>query len=93
MRTPDKKEIKDLAKIMLTLGNEEDLYDFLVDLCTPDELNSLYERWKVAKLVNQGIAYRQINEKTQVSTATITRVARSLNLGKGYRKALEKGKI
>jgi TrpR-related protein YerC/YecD len=41
------------------------------------------DRWKVARLLGQDISYRKINQLTGISTSTITRVARSLTLGKG----------
>lgn len=48
------------------------------------------DRWKTAKLLEESIPYREIYEKTGVSTATVTRVARSLSMGSGgYRLALD----
>ncbi|NQZ02098.1 MAG: helix-turn-helix domain-containing protein [Bdellovibrionales bacterium] len=66
---------------------------FLQDLCTPKELESLSDRWRVAQLIDKGMSYRDIAEKTSVSTATITRVGRSLKYGeKGYHWALAQKK-
>ena len=64
---------------------------FFADLCTPAELEALAGRWKVARLLDQGLPYREISEKTGISTATVTRVARCLTYGKdgGYRRALD----
>jgi TrpR-related protein YerC/YecD len=65
---------------------------FLEDLCTPAEILAMADRWRVAQLLDEGLPYRQIYEKTGVSTATVTRVARSLALGAGgYRAALARG--
>ena len=56
---------------------------FLRDLCTISEIKSMSERFEVAKQVQEGIPYRQINKNTGVSTATITRVAYWLHHGEG----------
>lgn len=80
-----------LIKVLQTLGSEEEFSKFFADLCTPAELKSMADRWRVACLLNQRLSYRSIYEKTGVSTATITRVARSLTYGAGgYNMALER---
>ena len=63
---------------------------FFADLCTPAELDALSGRWKVARLLDKGIPYREISRKTGISTATVTRVARCLTYGRdgGYRRLL-----
>jgi TrpR-related protein YerC/YecD len=63
---------------------------FFADLCTPAELDALSGRWKVARLLDKGIPYREISQKTGISTATVTRVARCLTYGSdgGYRRLL-----
>ncbi len=69
------------------------MYRFLVDLCTPAELRALSERWAVAKLLDEGeLSYRDIREKTGVSTTTIGRVARFLKdePHQGYRIILDR---
>ena len=81
--------VDELAKILLKFKGKGELLSFLQDLCTPSELSSLAERWRVARLLETGLSYREINLATGVSTATVTRVARSLSLGTGYRQALE----
>ena len=80
-----------LFDAILSLETREECYNFFEDLCTPAELRSMADRWRVAKLLDQGLSYRVINEKTGVSTATITRVARSLTYGTGgYRMVLQR---
>ncbi len=78
-----KKDIEELCKVISKIDSSKDCYDFLIDLCTPTELEALSDRWKAAQLLNQGYSYREIYSKTGVSTATITRVARSLKMGTG----------
>ena len=80
----------DLIKAFLSLEKIEECEAFLEDLCTPAEIDAMAERWRVAKLVDRNIPYRRIHELTGVSTATITRVARSLTYGKGYATQLRK---
>lgn len=87
----DKTGTRELYRAILGLESLEDCERFFADLCTPAELRALSGRWAVARLLARGIPYRQIHEETQVSTATITRVARALTFGeRGYRHALDK---
>ncbi len=63
---------------------------FLEDICTPAELDALADRLKVAKLLVKEISYREISNTTGTSTATITRVARSLHHGQnGYKDLIQ----
>lgn len=81
-----------LYKAFLLLKTEKECEQFLNDILTPNELKSIQERWRVAQLLMQKVSYRAISEKTGVSTATITRVARFLGEGKGYQTLLSRGK-
>ena len=65
------------------------------DLCTPAELEGIVDRWRVAQMLVRKMPYRQIAAETNVSTATIVRVARFLNNGNdGYRTIMRRlGKI
>lgn len=83
---------KDLFEAILKLNGLDESRKFFADLCTPSELQSLADRWRVAQLLSQEIPYRVIYEKTGVSTATVTRVARSLEYGEGYQLLLKKTK-
>lgn len=77
------KAMKALFKAMAALKTEEECKKFLRDLCTFSELKAMSERWQVAKLVQQGVSYRDIAKDTGSSTATITRVAHWLHHGMG----------
>src|SRR5437867_6841057 len=91
--SPRDSDLQDLFDAVLGLASKADCEKFFIDLCTPGELLAMADRWKVARLLDQGLPYREIYEKTGVSTATITRVARALFLGEsGYRKALDRSK-
>ena len=66
---------------VLSLQNKEECYSFFEDLCTVNELLSLSQRFEVASMLRQHKTYLEIAEKTGASTATISRVNRSLNYG------------
>ena len=79
----------DLYRAILKLKTPEECYDFFVDLCTVAELKAMEQRFEVAKLLNQGLIYNDILERTGASSATISRVNCSLNYGTdSYRKVL-----
>ena len=74
-----------LFEAILTLENKEECYSFFEDLCTVNELLSLTQRFEVASMLRDQKTYLEIAEKTGASTATISRVNRSLNYGSdGY---------
>lgn len=73
----------DLYRAILTLKTAEECYDFFADLCTVSEMKAMEQRFEVAKLLNEGLIYNDILEKTGASSATISRVNRSLNYGMG----------
>lgn len=75
--------LEQLFRAILTLKSEDDCRKFFEDLCTPGELQAMADRWKAAQLLKQEVPYRRIYEQTGVSTATVTRVARSLTHGAG----------
>ena len=68
-----------LYKAIEKLKTQKQARDFLTDLCTPKEIESLNERWEVAKLLStRKYTYREIATKLGASTTTVTRVARFL---------------
>lgn len=74
-----------LFDAVLSLKTPEECYVFFEDICTINELLSLSQRFEVAKMLRQQKTYLEIAEKTGASTATISRVNRSLNYGNdGY---------
>ena len=77
--------VSHLFEAILTLENEEECFEFFEDLCTVNELLSLSQRFEVASMLKKKDTYLKIAEKTGASTATISRVNRSLNYGNdGY---------
>ena len=80
-----------LYKAILELQNEEDCYNFFQDLCTVSELRAMEQRFEVASLLYDGMIYNDILERTGASSATISRVNRSLSYGTGaYAKIFER---
>ena len=74
-----------LFEAILSLKDKEECYTFFEDVCTVNELLSLSQRFEVAKMLRDHKTYLEIAEKTGASTATISRVNRSLNYGSdGY---------
>ena len=82
-----------LFDAILSLQNREECYTFFEDVCTVNELLSLSQRFEVAKMLREQKTYLEIAEKTGASTATISRVNRSLNYGNdGYYMVFERMK-
>ncbi|MEP6484965.1 MAG: YerC/YecD family TrpR-related protein [Rudaea sp.] len=81
--------VDSLCRALLGLRTVPTLRAFLRDLCTPAELEALADRWRVVPLLLDGVAYREIHDRTAVSVTTIGRVARFLSQGNGgYRAAI-----
>lgn len=80
-----------LFEVILLLKDMEECYNFFEDICTISELKAMAQRLEVAKMLRANRTYTEICEKTGASTATISRVNRSLNYGAdGYKTILER---
>jgi TrpR-related protein YerC/YecD len=85
------RRIDELVALLAKIRDEEMMGNFLRDLCTRNEIETMAQRWEVAQLVDQGVPYLKIAERTGASTATITRVAQWLRHGQGgYAAALKR---
>jgi len=85
------KAVDQLFEAILRLESLEEAYKFFDDLMTVNEIQSLAQRLEVARMLTKGFTYNQIETETGASTATISRVKRSLNYGNdGYKIALER---
>jgi len=74
-----------LFEAVLCLKDKEECYAFFEDVCTVNEILSLSQRYEVARMLREHRTYLDIAEQTGASTATISRVNRSLNYGNdGY---------
>ncbi len=79
-----------LCEALHSLKSVEECRKFLLDLCTPAELQALVDRWQVVECLKKGLPYRKIHDITGVSVTTIGRVARFLADGAGgYEAAFE----
>ena len=74
-------DIDELFEAVLTLRDQEDCYRFFEDICTVNEIHAIAQRLQVAKLLSEKKTYTEIEAITKASTATISRVNRSLNYG------------
>ena len=73
--------VRELIRAVLSLENEQEVEHFLTDICTVNEIATLAQRQQVAFLLKEDLTYNEIEEKTGASTATISRVKRSLMQG------------
>jgi len=83
MKKPSIKEIDDLYTAILQLESLDECRRFFGDLLTEYEVKEFVKRWKVARMLAEGIPYTQIEAETGLSTRTIARVALWLKKGKG----------
>lgn len=73
----------ELYRAFLALRTPEECHAFFCDICTQAELNAIEQRYEVAKMLHSGMIYNDILAKTNASSATISRVNRSLVNGTG----------
>ena len=84
------KKIEELFKLILSLDSMEDCYALFDDLCTAKEIEKMAERVEAAKPLMEGKTYNQVIAETDISSATLSRVSRCVQYGKGYSKFLKK---
>jgi TrpR-related protein YerC/YecD len=83
--------VEQLFEAILTLQSVEECYVFFDDLCTVNEIQSMSQRLEVARMLRLDQTYKQIEQETSASTATISRVKRCLHYGNdGYKLALDR---
>lgn len=93
LRAGGATDVDALCAALLTLRTADEMRRFLRDLTTPGEMQALAERWRVARMLDEGAkSYRDISAETGVSTTTVTRVARFLTQEdhQGYRLVLDR---
>lgn len=89
----DKRAKDELFDAFSKLENREEIEKFMIDLCTPGELNAFAERWAIARLLEKGeSSYRDIAKETGASTTTVARVSRFLKQEpyQGYKIVLDR---
>ena len=77
------KQSRALFGAILKLKTEKEVAAFLRDLCTIEELEEMAKRFWAVRMLQRGRSYREIAQKTGLSTTTVTRVAHWLNHGEG----------
>lgn len=85
------KQLDQLFEAVLSLETIEECYHFFDDIATMSEVQSISQRLQVAKMLREGFTYIAIEKETSASTATISRVRRSINYGSdGYEMVLNR---
>lgn len=85
----DNQDIKNLFDLITSINNTEDCAVLFEDLCTVKELEQMSQRVKAAKLLLDGKTYNQVMEECEISSATLSRVSRCVQYGKGYKKFIK----
>ena len=89
MSSDMREDISALFEILAKINEKEDVEIFLEDLCTYKELESMAQRVKAAKMLLEGNTYEEIIKKTNISSATLSRVSKCVKYGKGYKKIIK----
>ena len=84
------EKIEQMYDLILRLKTPEDCRMLFDDLCTVKEIEKMAERVFAAKLLLEGKTYNQVIEQADISSATLSRVSRCVQYGKGYTKFLKK---
>ena len=87
-QTAKSARIDNLFKLIAALDNIDDCRALFDDLCTVKELENMAERLHAAKLLMDGNTYSQVRSQADISSATLSRVSRCVQYGKGYSKLL-----
>lgn len=81
--------LEKLYKAVLKLKSVDDVKDFLGDLCTQKELFQMAQRLIAAECLLKGDTYEAVIEKTDISSATLSRVSKCVKNGNGYKKVIK----
>ena len=84
-----KEMIGDLFTLISSISNVEDCALLFDDLCTKKEVKQMAQRVRAAKMLLDGATYNKVIEETDISSATLSRVSRCVQNGKGYSRLLK----
>ena len=87
--TPREDKLQQLFELIASVTDPEDVKALFDDLCTKKEVDNMAERVHAAKLLLQGKTYNQVMEKSNISSATLSRVSQCVQYGTGYSKWLK----
>ena len=89
-RTAKQERLDQLYSLIASIQDPDTCRALFEDLCTAKELENMAERCWAAKLLIEGNTYNQVMERSDISTATLSRVSRCVQYGKGYSALLKK---
>ena len=89
-RTAKQERLDHLYELIASIDDPPICRALFEDLCTAKELENMAERCWAAKLLMEGNTYNQVMERSDISTATLSRVSRCVQYGKGYSALLKK---
>ena len=89
-RAAKQERIDHLCRLIVSVEDVDTCRALLEDLCTAKELDNMAERCWAAKLLLEGCTYNQVMERAEISTATLSRVSRCVQYGRGYSALLKK---
>lgn len=85
----DNHKQRELCVLLAQIQDPDDIFAFLSDLCTAKEMENMAERCYAAKLLMAGNTYNQVMAQANISSATLSRVSRCVQYGKGYSRVLK----
>ena len=88
-QTAKQDHIRQLFELICSIDNIDDCRALFDDLCTVKEVENMAERCFAAKLLLEGNTYNQVMAQADISSATLSRVSRCVQYGKGYSKLLK----
>lgn len=81
--------INDLYDLILSLKDKQDCCDLFSDMCTNKEVEQMAQRIRAARLLLEGETYNEVIDKTDISSATLSRVSRCVQYGNGYKRLIK----
>jgi len=82
------REAGELLRALVRLQSVREAKRFIRDLMTADEIRMIVDRWRVARMLDQGASYREIESRTGLSSRTIARISRWMQEGEGGYRAM-----
>ena len=89
-QTSKQERLEQLYELIASIEDPQTCRALFEDLCTAKELENMAERCWAARLLIEGNTYNQVMERSDISTATLSRVSRCVQYGKGYSALLKK---
>ena len=86
----NEQDLTELYKVITSLNSVEECKTFFADLCTFKEVEQMAQRISAAKLILKGATYEEVISKTEISSATLSRVSKAVKYGNGYKSVLTK---